>query len=316
MKSFSFVLFFCFLILSAKSFSQDQFYSQIYGSGLYQNPAFTGAIGHPKLSMAYRNEFSSIEQSYQSIFMAYDMHIENAGGLGLFYSFDKNKNAINTSKTIGLNYAYHFDFNDNFGFQPGISIAGSQRKLDYYLPDTVPFYGYNDPYAIIEQPIDMNYTYPDISLGFLLYDNNLCTGLAVHHINKPKAKYIGDENSRLNSRYVYHIGYNIKLSKEAYFTPLVHFSMQGDFITLFYQNTFYLNGLIGGLGWYKNFDTEGFALHLKLGGRFNNLIFGYSYDFFIHPYYTDPFGFHELMVNFVFNVEKSSKINVLEIMAL
>ncbi|MBI4647809.1 MAG: PorP/SprF family type IX secretion system membrane protein [Bacteroidia bacterium] len=301
------------------SYCQDAFISQTYLSGQYYNPAFTGACGSASISTSTRMEFIGMHDLYQTSLITGDYYIKTIkSGVGMYYLYDKNMDGKLKTNGAYLSYAFHYEFGDDFSLQPGVQVGYLQKKLHSYQPaknDIVPLYGSQNPYGMIRSPLNTTISHLDVAFGALLYDKSFFSGLAFHHLNIPKEKYIGNEKHRLPLRIVYHIGYNIQTGKLSLFTPSIVFIMHDRFMSLHLSGAFNYNGIIMSLGWYKNFYVNGFALQTKFGARYENLIIGYSFEMYISDYEKKLLTIHELAVQLILWYNQPKEINTLYIAA-
>lgn len=296
--------------------AQDQFFSQIYGCRQQTNPAFTGSSGGGRISLNQRTEFASTEYSYQAVSVSYDHYLKGIGGLGVNYLLDQNKSGLMNERAVNVSYSYHFEFGNEFVFQPAIQLGWASRSLTGYFPDSTidfPFYGYKEPYNYPNEKVDTIMRRPDISFGVLLYDKTFIAGLALFHLNRPQDIYFGDEKGHFPVRTVFHAAVNFETERKIYVVPNIMFMVQEKYVVSMFSFGLNYKGLVGALGYYKSFNKEGYNLHAKAGATYEGIMIGYSFDTYIAPK-SGILGIHEIMLNFELFREKND-ITALEIMA-
>ena len=279
-------LLFVIILLSAlKSYGQDHLYSQFFNSPLYLNPALTGQFqADLRLSLIYRNQFTSVPGSFSYISASVDYNIPKfGGGIGLLVTRSSEGTAYLTKNNISGIYAYSVGsdaFVLSFGLQAGIT----NRSLDF---SKLVFGDQIDPRlgfipgstSAIETPAFNNRFYFDSGVGINLTAGEFNIGGAMQHLNKPDESFTGTP-AKLPVRATAHISYRWNLSSRednideddrSYFIPSVVVYKQAAAQAVNVGLQFKRKGVNAGL-WYR---SSGF-------GTPNALVVSLIFDLFIN----------------------------------
>lgn len=311
-------------------YGQDPVYSQYNFSPLLINPAFAGISYEPQFYVNYRNQWPEFD-TYTTYSVSYDQGFQKMNsGLGIMILADDAGDGTIRNTQINAIYSYRVEVNEYSNFRFGLEAGFTNSRLDW---SKLVFYDQLDPqfgaigpggvpFPSSETPplnSDLNHNYFDVSAGVLYYTEKIFGGISFKHINQPDYSYFGDErnvNANLPLRTSIILGYQSTLLRANnahygnYVTPSLIFIRQGDFSQLNGGVTFSLNQLI--LGAHGRFSGQtGDAVIGSVGWRYNNLKFGYSYDFTVSGLGFNVGGSHEIgiSVNLGNDSDKPSRYN-------
>jgi type IX secretion system PorP/SprF family membrane protein len=325
MKTFYFLL---LCLVAGPALAQDpQFTQGTFATPLYLNPAFAGNTESVRANVLFRNQFSNLDNPYNTIMASADYNMkEYNGGAGLMLLHDQSGQYTSTSATAS--FSYRAKFNANTSLLLGLSGSFYSKRLD---PVQVVF---RDQLRIDTDQIgrtretfgNLTFNFPSFAAGAILSSRKFWLGLAMNHLNTPRRSLVGD-TPLLPLKLTMHGGLNLlTLNKNREPTdlgayPSFVFRRQGP------VNQLDLGINIGqhqvrnmGFGYILGFWYRGMFAQKTVADQFNrdavsvlggltlgNLTFNYSYDLTISglaPYNT---GTHEVSVIFELHRSKSSQ---------
>ncbi len=281
--------------------AQDPHFSQLYANRLYLNPALTGIETQPELHVQYRNQWPSLSGNFQTANFSYDQKIEKINsGVGVILMYDKQGASI-SEYSLGINYAYHLEINDDFKFHFGTQLLYGYKQLDW---SKLTYGDMIDPRrGFIYQTGDVSRGngrgYLDLSFGLAGEMKGFFFGVSIHHVNQPDVSLIASK-SNLPIRYTLQTGYNLKIrlggddaSNVFTITPSVFYQTQNGFEMLLFGS--YLNYRGTTLGF---FSRQNDAIIMLLGYDFNALRLAYSYDQTTSQLTNQSGGSHEISLTY------------------
>jgi type IX secretion system PorP/SprF family membrane protein len=218
--------------------AQDMHFSQFTQTPSLVNPALTGASTVLRASVIYKDQWRSVTVPYKTFGASFEMkfkasnwekadqHLTKtykkafsrmAGGLS-FYSDKAGDGNMGTSQA-NLSLANFIPLNKLSCLSVGLQASIVQRKIDYsklLFPDQFDGATYDPTIDAGENYGTANFIYPDFAGGLVWSygynekaigannDFKANVGVAVHHFNQPKLKYLTGKNDRLNMKYVVH----------------------------------------------------------------------------------------------------------------
>lgn len=309
---------------------QDPIYSQYNFSPLLINPAFAGISYEPQFYANYRNQWPEFD-TYTTYSVSYDQGFKRMNsGLGIMIlADDAGDGTIRNTQINGI-YSYRVEVNEYSNFRFGLEAGFTNSRLDWskliFYDQLDPQFGAvgpgGVPFPSTETPplnSNLSHNYFDVSAGVLYYTERVFGGISFKHINQPDYSYFGDDrnvNANLPLRTTIIVGYQHTLLRANnahygnFITPSLIYIKQGDFTQLNGGVTFALNQLI--LGSHLRLSGQtGDAVIGSVGWRYNNIKFGYSYDFTISGLGFNVGGSHELgiSVNLTRDSDKPSRYN-------
>lgn len=274
------------------AFGQDVSFSQFYANPLYLNPAFTGTVGVPRVTLHYRNQWNGFEKAFNTYSAVYDMPVKKLqGGIGLNFLNDaQGNNLINTSQ-INFSYSVKIQLTKNYNLNGGIQIGYNQNSLNtsklVFSDNLDPNYGNHGTSGELASLTNPTFNFVDFSTGVLVYSKSLFYGAAVHHLTEPQQSYYsGQEDvSKLHRKYTAHFGARLPvylngLNRKTFdISPQVIIQKQGTFQQFNYGLFATKRGLTVGTWFRQNFGIRYDAIIFLVGFMKSNWQIMYSYDF-------------------------------------
>jgi len=257
------------MLAGLDGFAQDHMYSQFFNSPLYLNPALTGQFkADLRITMIYRNQFTSIPGSFNYISGSIDYNIPKfGGGIGLLFTRSTEGTAYLTVNNIAGTYSYSVGsegFVLSFGIQAGISdraidlnklIFGDQIDMTTgYIPGST---------SLADASQLNNKFYFDSGAGLNLAVGSFNIGTALQHINMPNESFTGTP-AKLPMRNTSHMSYRWDLNpfddkdddSKSYIIPSVVFYKQSTSQSYSVGFQYKRGGINAGL-WYRSGGISG-----------------------------------------------------------
>ncbi|MBN7811588.1 type IX secretion system membrane protein PorP/SprF [Algoriphagus sp. H41] len=310
------------LSVSTGAFAQDPQYSQYYAAPLYLNPAMAGGELTGRVGFNYRNQWPSIDAQFTTFSAYYDTYLPDYNsGIGIHVMQDTEGAAQLRSTSISAMYSYELKLGDNTYFRPGFQASYIRREIGFY--ENLVFANQinpNDPFGPtmpgtdipgLGDPIGML----SLSVGGLVFTENLWAGFSAHHVNEPNQSFI-DGVSPLPMKLSFHAGYRIPLAeggmrgdfthmrKQRSLTPTVNYKRQGPFEQLDVGAYFSIEPIVFGL-WYRGLpykpveqQSNRDAIVMMVGvNLLSGLNIGYSFDYTVSQLGIQSGGAHELSLS-------------------
>jgi type IX secretion system PorP/SprF family membrane protein len=280
-------------------YGQDLHFSQFFNSPQTTNPANTGFIPDAdyRLGAHYRNQWSSVmtvPYKTSSIFgdvQLFRDRLENGwlGVGGLLLSDVAGSGSLRSNKIYG-SIAYHQMMGNSSLLSAGFNLGYAQKRIDpsqLKFPDQFDgkFFDGNMPTAGIPLVNSASYFDMQVGLNYAYFPEEniyINAGYSIHHVNKPKETFYGD-NSAFGIIPMRHIGFInaiLKVNARGIISPNVYFSTQakatevtGGLLANYNLSEAGEKQLIAGL-YYRHKD----AAIPMLGFEINALRFTFSYD--------------------------------------
>ncbi len=330
------LLLFCVLMLALDSSvtAQDPQFSQFYAAPLYLNPAMAGSTGQARAGINYRNQWPAIDANFTTMSAYFDYFIEDYNSaVGVILNRDTEGLAGLRSLSLGLQYAYELQINENLGFRPGVQIALFNRDINF---DKLTFGDQFDPATgnFLDQPTaetfrtDFSKTFVDISFGGVFFTRTAWLGVSAWHLTTPNQSII-DESSPLPVKFSVHGGFKFYLTPghvgsgiyarkgERSIAPAFQYRHQGKFDQMDLGLYFTAEPLVIG-AWYRGVpfknlgdfvNNESIVLLLgftKLGAK-DAINIGYSFDYTISKLGTGSGGAHEFSLVYTWPMRNPRK---------
>jgi len=301
------------VLISGNAWTQDFTISQFMANPLFTNPALAGANFGPRATIMYRNQWPSLQASFESYSASYDQNLEfiNSGFGASFISSKIGGNAL-TSAVMSAYYAYQYQLNPDLHINFGIRGTYFQKRLNWSLVNSSAVFdtvqtmigvGTGTPNTTVK-----NY---DVSVGAAFtYRENFFGGFSVEHLNTPNISfYEGDTLTNLGIKTSFYAGVNIDLRKKVlrgmHYTPIIITP------TVYYQGrtgfqqlsigTYLSRGPVFVGGWYRLDFNNDAALIGMIGGQYKQFVIGYSFDYTLSSSNTFDGGAHEITLSFQLN---------------
>ena len=189
------------LISSCSLKAQDPVFSQFYAFPLGLNPAFTGNTEGGSVALNYRNQWPSIDRAYVTYAASYDQYFSYINsGFGISVLADDAGRGLYRTTDLSLYYAYNIRYNRNLQMRLGVEAGYISSRVDWsrlvFLDQLDPEFGALSPgglpYPTDEvPPLDGNSASAfDVSMGFLIYNDQFYGGLSLKHLNSPHFSFL------------------------------------------------------------------------------------------------------------------------------
>lgn len=326
-----FVLFVAFMSAAVPLQAQDPVFSQFFASPLQINPGFTGNNHGGFIALNYRNQWPAIDQAYVTYSLSYDQFVPTLNsGFGVQVTADDAGRGILRTYRFTGNYAYRVKLGDDLYARLGAEAGFINSNIDWnklvFLDQIDPEFGFTTPGGVTiptneQRPESLSRLVFDAGAGILVYSSRFYGGLSLKHLNNPDMGFYERPNSALERglplRITVHAGAEIPLAEsrgfrrrapEYFVAPAVAFIRQGPFTQLNAGALLNIRQFFGGL-WYRHAGRNGDAVIFLVGGRYEQIRVGYSYDFSVSKLYSVSGGAHELSVGFTLGAPDKVDIN-------
>lgn len=299
---------------------QDAVFSQPYNTPLYLNPGYAGSTEYARVFMAYRNQWPTLGNAFNTYSVSYDQNVDLLhGGTGITLMNDRQGDGTMNRLEASLIYSYALAVNKelsfNAGFQAGV-LHLSFNTSDLVFEDMLR----NGSMSTEENINPGSFIVPDFGFGILGAWRDVYFGASVDHLTRPDITFNNNNPNPLYRKYTLHAGSNIELvdpwlsTTNLILSPNILYMHQGSgnlimYGTYFSREPFYLGAWI----------RQNLSFHLNhavlTGGiKFPYFKIGYSYDFSVKSEFFFPnFGAHEVtfQMNFEYK-EKRKKIRAIK----
>jgi len=292
--------------------AQDVSFSQFYSNPLYLNPAFAGSVNASRVSLQYRDQWSSFNKAYRTYSAGFDMPVEKLqGGLGFFVLNDAQANNALNALQINVAYSTFVRLNETFQLNGSVQIGYNQNSLkvdELIFSDNVdPYFGNHGVSGELQYLTNSNYSFLDFSTGVLIYSKTLFFGIAGHHLAEPRQSYYSgqEEVGKLYRKYTLHAGARLPVylyghhRKKFDISPQLVAQQQGDFKQLNYGIFATKYGFTVGTWFRQNFGLRYDAVIFLVGFVKSNWQLTYSYDLTVSGLWGDAGGTSEISLSFL-----------------
>lgn len=304
--------------------AQDILMSQYFCAPLQLNPAMAGISYGPRVTLNYRNEWSSLGNGFNggftSYMAAYDMHIDAiSAGIGAMFVGDQIANGIYATYTAKVMYSQQFKFNRKMALKLGLEGDYIRTQLnwnDLLWSDMInPLSGFynniNVPNPTQEElPGKLYNNNGEMAAGAVFFTEKYYIGFAAHNLLMHKQSFY-DDQSPTPIEFVAHAGANLPLNSaqasrnNIWLSPNVLFMSQGAALQAEGTLLMGISLIYFGLG-YRNDITNSDAVIGYLGVKKGKFRVGYSYDYTISKLIKQTGGTHELSFTFNWTGEDNS----------
>lgn len=303
----------------------DPYFAQFFNSPLNLNPAYTGtANGSLRFNLNYRNYLYALS-SFETYSFAVDMPMfENKWesddflGLGLLVNNDVSGEAVNRLNAM-LSMSYHKALGQNgnqylsFGFQGGVIQNDANFSELSTQNQWIPGIGFDPSLGNGESFSMEKVIVPEVNVGLIWYmfmQNNsmLYLGVSASHLTEPNITVFEGPDSKLNRKYIGHIGSFITINPKLGIIPAVFYTLQNNNSTYNVGANFEYDVSQGKQDvlltfgpWIRNLD----AAIIYGGIQLKKLQFGISYDITISEL-NQAKGNGGVELNLSYNLRKNS----------
>jgi len=305
------------LILNGSG-QQKPLFSQYMINKYLVNPAVAGVNGFSTVNTVFREQYVGFENAPRTITLnAQTRLMKNSyivrklplrkkhsratrnGTVGLGANIFNDRNGIVSKTGLGLTYAYHINFNNNFQLSMGLSGSAFQFKLD-----DSGSYLYNPDDPLLNESRKAFWV-PDAALGTYITNNRVYAGLSMTDLFGSSLK-LGSSHYKDNFReerayyltagFIQGFDYDIAVEPSVMLRA-TKFETQIDLNTRVYYKKDYWAGFS-----YRTDKTI-----VVMAGLFvNKAYFGYAYDASLGSVKNYSYGSHEIMLGVRFG-ESSSR---------
>jgi len=306
-------IFFLILIGNVAAGQQLPLYSQYLYNKFLINPAVAGSDGYTSYNLTAREQwvgysgaprtfsFSGqtrlLKRSYilkQTRFKRQLYRPKTDGRVGFGGYVFSDKNGLIQRTGFQASYSYHMWLKPTTQLSMGLAFTGYHYKIN---EKEINFEDPNEPW--MNNELRRGIFVPDATFGIYLLNANYSFGFSSDQLFEASAKIGSDAYEKFKmSRHYYLFGsYNLRLGTKTDLQPSFNFMMSEQFkpqadisMTYVYDQIFW-SGLA--------YRTSG-ALIATVGVQYENIFFGYSFDFTLQEIQRITYGTHELTIAFKF----------------
>ena len=299
--------------------AQDPQFSQFYAAPLYLGPSFSGNTQNVRLTTNFRDQWPKLPGEFVTYAVSIDKYFEDfKSGLGAYIMHDRAGGGKYNYSTFAMQYAYNARITRELFFKPGLEVSYNQRNIDFYeivFSDQINRTFDNGPVpSSIEAPPLERFHQFDFSTSILVYSLDYWGGASVNHLlslhksvtdndyyTPLKVSFYGGAKFDLNNS-----GLRSRISEENLFFSF-YFKRQSQLnqldIGAYYQKKPFIIGLwYRGMPLFKETISQD-AIAILLGFTYDDITFGYSYDFTISRLISVTGGSHEISI--IYNIPQS-----------
>ena len=308
MRKLAFILF-LFLIGNLTFGQQLPLFSQYLYNKFLINPAVAGSDGYTSVSLTAREQwvgyagaprtfsFSWQTRMLKKSFILKQTKVKRAvyrpksdGKVGFGGYIFSDKNGLIQRTGFQVAYAYHMWLQKNTQLSFGLAFTGYYYKID---ETQINFEDPNEPW--MNNNLRRGIFVPDLTFGAYLLNANYSLGFSADQLSEASAKIGGPayKNFSMSRQYYLFGSYDFSLSSNTIIQPSFLLKMseqikpQADIGATYIYNQGFWVGLA--------YRTSG-ALIANIGVKFQNIFFGYAYDYTLQEIQSITYGTHEITV--------------------
>lgn len=278
-------------------FSQDPLFSQFFSTKYNTNPAFAGTANTTEVTEAYRSQWTSINNAFETNFFSAGTSLPSINsGIGVTVMQDKIADGIFKSNYISLVYAYQLQVSRKLHFSLGVKPTYSQQVFDWGKASWGDQIDATRGFVYTTNQVVNNNTIKtfDFSSGGLLYSERFYAGLTVDHFFSTNVGYLSTQRTPIK----YTICGGGTFSKKGYnkdelkVSPNIIYQKQGSHRYINVGLYAELKNFVIGT-WLRNKN----AFILLAGVKYKKMRIGYSVDLPLTSIIgAAPFGSQEITV--------------------
>jgi type IX secretion system PorP/SprF family membrane protein len=307
-RKLAFILF-LFLIGNLTFGQQLPLFSQYLYNKFLINPAVAGSDGYTSVSLTAREQwvgyagaprtfsFSWQTRMLKKSFILKQTKVKRAiyrpksdGKVGFGGYIFSDKNGLIQRTGFQVAYAYHMWLQKNTQLSFGLAFTGYYYKID---ETQINFEDPNEPW--MNNNLRRGIFVPDLTFGAYLLNANYSLGFSADQLSEASAKIGGPayKNFSMSRQYYLFGSYDFSLSSNTIIQPSFLLKMseqikpQADIGATYIYNQGFWVGLA--------YRTSG-ALIANIGVKFQNMFFGYAYDYTLQEIQSITYGTHEITV--------------------
>jgi type IX secretion system PorP/SprF family membrane protein len=298
-----------FLIGNLTFGQQLPLFSQYLYNKFLINPAVAGSDGYTSVSLTAREQwvgysgaprtfsFSWQTRMLKKSFILKQTRVKRAvyrpksdGKVGFGAYIFSDKNGLIQRTGFQVAYAYHMWLQKNTQLSFGLAFTGYYYKID---ETQINFEDPNEPW--LNNNLRRGIFVPDLTFGAYLLNANYSLGFSADQLTEASAKIGGPayKNFSMSRQYYLFGSYDFSLSSNTIIQPSFLLKMseqikpQADIGATYIYNQGFWVGLA--------YRTSG-ALIANIGVKFQNMFFGYAYDYTLQEIQSITYGTHEITV--------------------
>jgi type IX secretion system PorP/SprF family membrane protein len=307
-RRLSFILLF-FLIVNLTFGQQLPLYSQYLYNKYLINPAVAGSDGYTSISLTAREQWVGYSGAPRTFSFSWQTRMlkksfilkqtrvkrevfrpKSDGKVGLGGYVFSDKNGLIQRTGFQVSYAYHMWLQHSTQLSFGLGFTGYYYKID---EKQISFEDPNEPW--LNNNLRRGVFVPDVTFGVYLLNPRYGFGFSADQLSEAAAKIGGPayKDLTVNRQYYLFGSYDI--------SPAINTIIQPSFLLKMSEQlkpqldigaTYIFNqGFWAGLA----YRTSG-ALIANIGVKYQNMFFGYAYDYTLQEIQTITYGTHELTV--------------------
>ena len=308
MRRLSFILLY-FLIVNLTFGQQLPLYSQYLYNKYLINPAVAGSDGYTSISLTAREQWVGYSGAPRTFSFSWQTRMlkksfilkqtrvkrevfrpKSDGKVGLGGYVFSDKNGLIQRTGFQVSYAYHMWLQHSTQLSFGLGFTGYYYKID---EKQISFEDPNEPW--LNNNLRRGVFVPDVTFGVYLLNPRYSFGFSADQLSEAAAKIGGPayKDLTVNRQYYLFGSYDI--------SPAINTIIQPSFLLKMSEQlkpqldigaTYIFNqGFWAGLA----YRTSG-ALIANIGVKYQNMFFGYAYDYTLQEIQTITYGTHELTV--------------------
>lgn len=308
MKRHFFIL---ILILSCHSIYGQQLplYSQYLYNKYLINPAVAGSDGYTSFSMTAREQWIGYTGAPRTFSFSWQTRIlkksfimkqtsvkknffrpKSDGRIGLGSYVFSDRNGLIQRTGFQMAYSYHLWLQHSTQLSFGLAFTGYYFKIDEKL---INFEDPNEPW--LNNNLRRGVFVPDMTFGIYLLNAKYSFGFSADQLSEAAAKIGGPayKNYSMNRQYYLFGSYDFSRGNNTIIQPSFLLKMseqlkpQADIGATYIYNQSFWAGLA--------YRTSG-TLVANIGLKYQNMFFGYAYDYTLQEIQSITYGTHEITV--------------------
>lgn len=308
MKRFVFI-YFLFLSVSFTYGQQLPLYSQYLYNKFLINPAVAGSGGYTSVSLTAREQWVGYSGAPRTYSVSWQTRIlkksfilkqtrikreifrpKSDGKVGFGGYVFSDKNGLIQRNGFQISYAYHMWIQKSTQLSLGLAFTGYYYKID---EKQINFEDPNEPW--LNNNLRRGIFVPDVSFGVYVLNAKYSFGFSADQLSEATAKIGGPayKNFEMSRQYYLFGSYDFSQGTTTIIQPSFLFKMseqlkpQADIGCTYIYNQGFWAGL--------TYRTSG-ALIANIGVKYQNIFFGYAFDYTLQEIQRLTYGTHELTV--------------------
>lgn len=305
-------LIFILLILLIGSFAYGQqlpLYSQYLYNKFLINPAVAGSDGYTSVSLTAREQWVGYSGAPRTFSVSWQTRVlkksfilketrvkrqifrpKSDGRVGFGGYVFSDKNGLIQRNGFQVSYAYHMWLQKSTQLSFGLAFTGYYYKID---EKQINFEDPNEPW--LNNNLRRGIFVPDVSFGVYVLNEKYSFGFSADQLSEATAKIGGPayKNFEMSRQYYLFGSYDFSQGSNTIIQPSFLFKMseqlkpQADIGCTYIYNQGFWAGLA--------YRTSG-ALIANIGVKYQNVFFGYAFDYTMQEIQRLTYGTHELTV--------------------